>query len=104
MSNGIKAKFLLSSVMLSVGALAGCDGQRVFQEHPAENLSAEVLSAWHEGELPILRMQVDAARRGWILTPKGVIVFDFKSRKTVGAIPLPAWVWAGEPFGCTPDL
>ena len=61
--------------------------------------------AWHEGKLPILRFQMDAAReRGWILTRMGVLVFDFKSRQTLRYIPLPDWHWAGEPFGASPDL
>lgn len=57
------------------------------------------------GPLPILRMQKDAAReRGWMLTPRGVVVFDYKVGGTTAFVHLPEWVWAGDAFACPPDL
>ena len=60
--------------------------------------------ASHDGTTPILRMRMDAASRGWILTKTGVAVFDFKARRTVRLVEMPDWQWAGEPYGCQPDL
>jgi hypothetical protein len=57
------------------------------------------------GQASILQYQKDPARnRGWVLTPAGVFVIDFKQRSTVTHVPLPDWHWAGEPYGCTPTL
>jgi hypothetical protein len=63
-----------------------------------------VLDAWHAGSLPILRFRMDGAERGWALTPEGVVIFDFKTGRTARFVALPDWQWAGEPYGCTPDL
>lgn len=61
--------------------------------------------SWHAVADPILRFQKDEAReRGWILTPHGVVVVDYKARGTVAFVDLPQWVWVGEEFSCPPDL
>jgi hypothetical protein len=79
--------------------IIGCDAIAAQPELQA------VPEAWYAGELPILRFQADPAReRGWILTRMGVLVFDFKTRKTTGYVPLPEWVWAHEQFSNLPDL
>ena len=60
---------------------------------------------WFAAQAAILRYQKDPARnRGWVLTPDGVFMIDFNSRRTVMHVPLPDWHWAGEPYGCTPAL
>jgi hypothetical protein len=103
------------AVLLAAAMLAGCDGfasQRLQEpeKRASDTKSAEVLAqavppAWYKGELPILRFQEDTAReRGWILTRMGVLVFDFKTRQTIGHVSLPDWHWAGEQFSCAPDL
>jgi hypothetical protein len=86
MLNGIfgKSQSVVAVLLISIG-VAG--------EPNAQNLS------------PILRVQVDAARdRIWILTRNGVDIYDFKTQKATRHISLPDWHWAGEPFGCSPDL
>lgn len=103
------------TLVLAAAMLAGCDGfaSRRMQEpenSASQTKAAEVLAqvappAWYEGELPILRFQVDTARqRGWILTRMGVLIFDFTTRQTIGHVALPDWHWAGEKFSCPPDL
>jgi hypothetical protein len=98
---------------LAAAILVGCDGGPVgyvnaFENEklkPAEVLAQPVPPVWYEGELPILRVQLDRIReRGWILTPEGVRVFDIKTRQTTGTIPLPGWQWVGETFSCLPAL
>lgn len=52
-----------------------------------------------------LRRQVDPARdRLWVLTKSGVQLYDLKSRQEMRDIALPDWLWAGEPYGMSPDL
>ena len=52
-----------------------------------------------------IRHQVDEARgRVWILTRSGVVVIDVTAPHPIRRVPLPDWMWAGEPFGCLPDL
>ncbi|MEK6243100.1 MAG: hypothetical protein AABM33_01250 [Pseudomonadota bacterium] len=52
-----------------------------------------------------LRSQVDTARdRVWVLTRSGVQIYDLKSGLKTRDIALPDWIWAGEPYGCSPDL
>lgn len=52
-----------------------------------------------------LRRQVDAARnRVWLLAPDGVSVYDEAAPDRVTRVPLPNWLWVGEPYGCPPDL
>ncbi len=54
---------------------------------------------------PALRYQKDPSRnREWMLTSRGVTVFDNGARRTVTLVELPQWVWAGEAHMCPPDL
>jgi hypothetical protein len=72
---------------------------------PVEARTQSVPPVWYEDGLPILRFQLDKVReRGWILTPLGVLVFDFKTRQTTDYIPLPGWQWVGEEYSCLPTL
>lgn len=70
-------------------------------------LAATLVGLAHanDGDPNILRSQKDAAReREWLLTPKGVVLFDRKARPTPTLVPLPDWVWATEAYMCPPDL
>ena len=79
-----KSQSVAAVLLISIG-VAG--------EPSAQNLS------------PILKLQVDAVReRIWILTRSGVDIYNFKTQKRTGHVSLPDWHWAGEPFGCSPDL
>ncbi|MGB7543621.1 MAG: hypothetical protein WBM28_16595 [Burkholderiales bacterium] len=52
-----------------------------------------------------VRRQVDAARnRVWLLTRDGVSVYDKAAPDRVTRVPLPNWLWIGEPYGCLPAL
>ena len=63
------------------------------------------LSHANDGDPSVLRSQKDAAReREWLLTPKGVVVFERKARATPTVVPLADWVWAAEAYMCPPDL
>lgn len=87
----LQAGFL--AAVLSSGAIAN------------DGAGQSVPDAWHESRLPILRFQKDEAReRGWILTPRGVVVFDYKAQGSIAFVHLPQWVWVGEAFMCAPDL
>jgi hypothetical protein len=58
-----------------------------------------------EQSLPAMRLQVDAPRnRAWVLNPDAVYVYDIVQKKLIKRIELPDWSFAGEPFGCAPDL
>ena len=79
-----KSQSVAAVLLISIG-VAG--------EPSAQNLS------------PILKLQVDAVReRIWILTRSGVDIYNFKTQKRTAQVSLPDWHWAGEPFGCPPDL
>ena len=52
-----------------------------------------------------IRHQADQARgRIWVLTGSGVVVFDVAAPRPLRRVALPGWMWAGEPYGCLPDL
>jgi len=52
-----------------------------------------------------LRHQLDAERnRVWLLTGEGVAIFDAAAPDKVQRVPLTSWQFAGEPYGCLPDL
>jgi hypothetical protein len=71
----------------------------------AEEIGNTVPLGWHEEGQPVLRFQKDSARqRGWILTPTGVVVVDFKLRQSIALVQLPEWTWAGAEYSCVPDL
>jgi hypothetical protein len=51
------------------------------------------------------RIQLDAQRnRVWLLTDEGVVIYDAAAPDKVLPVPLPGWQFAGEPYGCLPDL
>ena len=93
-------------------AVAGFDGYCAsLQERDAnrpgltQNAAQDLPPAWFDGRLPILQFQKDPGRnRGWVLTPAGVYVVEFKLRRTVAHVALPDWHWAGVPYGCMPTL
>jgi hypothetical protein len=52
-----------------------------------------------------LRHQLDPERnRVWLLTREGVAIYDAAAPDKVLRVPLPGWEFAGEPYGCLPDL
>lgn len=52
-----------------------------------------------------IRDKLDAAHnRVWLLTGAGVAVYDAAAPDRVLQVPLPGWQFAGEPYGCLPDL
>ncbi len=54
---------------------------------------------------PQVRSRVDAERgRVWILTSRGVAVYDAAAHERLRRVLLPGWINAGEPYGCLPDL
>jgi hypothetical protein len=88
----IKSSVILSAVFISTASVAAEVGHTV-------------PPVWYEEGLQLLRFQKDPVReRGWILTPNGVLLFDFKMRQTTAHVRLPQWVWASEAFICLPDL
>jgi hypothetical protein len=52
-----------------------------------------------------IRHQLDSERnRVWLLTGEGVAIYDAAAPEKVLRVPLPGWQFAGEPYGCLPDL
>ena len=52
-----------------------------------------------------VRNQVDAARnRVWLLTRAGLAIYDAAAPDRIVQVPMPGWQFAGEPYGCLPDL
>jgi hypothetical protein len=69
------------------------------------SLAFALAAAGCDDKLQTLQFQKDLARdRDWVLTADGVTVLDLDSRRKVAQIPLPGWIWAGAPHGCTPAL
>jgi hypothetical protein len=90
----LRAMFLAG---LTAAATSGC----VVDAAP-ESVKASVKADQAVGKI---RHQVDEARgRIWVLTRSGVAVIDLASPRPIRRVPLPGWVWAGEPFGCLPDI
>jgi hypothetical protein len=59
----------------------------------------------HKTPLVEVRVQLDAERnRVWLLTRKGLALIDTLAPDTIRAIKLPDWQFAGQPYGCLPDL
>jgi hypothetical protein len=80
-----------------IAALTGCDLSEPLP-HAAQGASGPASQAIQ------LRYQVDPARnRVWSLTEQGVFLHESATLKKV-ALDLPAWQWAGAPYGCLPDL
>lgn len=91
MSNAIRLRVLGLAVLAA--AASGCSS-----EAAPESIDA--------GQAIVrIRHQVDQARgRVWLLTQSGIIVFDVNAPRSMRRLPLPDWMWAGEPYGCLPDL
>lgn len=52
-----------------------------------------------------VRHQLDAERnRVWLVTGEGLAIYDAAAPDKVQRVPIPGWSFAGEPFGCLPDL
>jgi hypothetical protein len=52
-----------------------------------------------------LRVREDPERdRRWVLRPSGVHLYRLGTGQYLRHIPLAGWYWAGEPYGCAPDL
>jgi hypothetical protein len=109
-----KIAFAGVGIALIAAAAAGYDGnsgssqapeRRAIRPGGAKQVSQALHPDWFAAQAPILQYQKDPARnRGWVLTPAGAFVIDFKLPRTVMHVPLPDWQWAGEPYGCTPTL
>jgi hypothetical protein len=97
MWNGNVAKARAVLLAASIASIAGCDtGTPPLQA--AQGASAP------QSQASPLRYQVDPARnRVWSLTQQGVFLHESATREKV-AVDLPAWQWAGAPYGCLPDL
>jgi hypothetical protein len=100
-----KSLFTLLLAGLALG-IAGCE------RHPAP-ASADLprvspfapSSRWHDGELPALRFQLDAARNQlWVLDGAGIDVFDVSERLHKRRVAIPDWIRVEEPYSCAPEL
>jgi len=61
--------------------------------------------SWYDGKQPIFRYRVDPVRnRAWVLAADGVHVYDLGTQKRIGSATLRDWIWAGEPYSCSPDM
>ncbi|HEY8051869.1 MAG TPA: hypothetical protein VIE42_03590 [Steroidobacteraceae bacterium] len=96
-------------------AVAGCDGDAasagirqtgdVSASESGASLIESILPDWYPGERPALRYRLDTVRgRLWVMTLGGIELYDIATRRKVAQIALPEWIWAGEPFSCSPDL
>jgi hypothetical protein len=93
MSNAIASAFFLAVLIVPLG---GCDIGTT--PGPTETAATGALLP------PQARYQVDRARnRVWFLSHEGVFLFERSSPGRV-ALPLPGWMWTGEPYSCLPDL
>jgi hypothetical protein len=91
MSNAIKLRVLGLAVLTA--AASGCVNEAAPESVKADQAVVKI------------RHQVDEARgRIWLLTRSGVVVFDVTAPRPIRRVPLPGWMWAGEPYGCLPDL
>lgn len=73
----------------------------------AFSLAAGNTGAAEVGKTPDvrLRIQLDAQRnRVWLLTDVGVAIYDAAAPDKVLRVPVPGWQFAGDPYGCLPDL
>jgi len=87
-----------TSVLVLAIVIAGCDLGAAPRDEQKRVSSVSLLRD------PGGRHQVDASRnRVWFLTEEGVFLYD-ASRPGRVAFDLPGLVWAGEPYGCLPDL
>jgi hypothetical protein len=67
--------------------------------------TAACVAALANDGAPALRFQKDSLRqREWMLTPRGVTLFEGVAPQRARVIELPGWVWAAEAYACPPDL
>jgi len=81
--------------------LAGC----IPQSEP-ERAAADPATSADRSDVQIipLRSQADPAHgRVWSLTPAGISLREVATGRSV-TMTLAGWHWAGEPFGCPPEL
>jgi hypothetical protein len=91
MGNAIKLRLL--GVAVLTAAVSGCFSEAA--QEPAMDVKA----------IARIRQQVDEARgRVWLLTQSGVVMVDLNAARHFRRVPLPGWMWVGEPGGCLPDL
>jgi hypothetical protein len=85
-------------ILVLAVVIAGCDLSAAPRDEQKRISSASPVRD------PGGRHQVDASRnRVWFLTKEGVFLYD-ASRPARVAFDLPGLLWAGEPYGCLPDL
>ncbi len=91
MRNAIKLRVMGFAALTATAS--GCNGEAAPESFKADHAVVEI------------RQRADPARgRIWVLTRSGVLVIDATSSRSIRRLPLPGWVWAGEPYGCPPDL
>jgi hypothetical protein len=100
-----KSLFIILLAGLALG-IAGCDRHPMPASADPPRVSAFTPPLrWHDGELPALRFQLDAARNQlWVLDGAAVDVFDVSERFHKRRIALPDWIRVDEPFSCAPEL
>jgi len=91
MRNAIKLRAFGFAVLTA--AVSGCNGEAAPESLEADHAAVKI------------RHLVDEARgRIWVLTRAGVVILDATSSRPLRRLALPGWIWAGEPYGCLPDL
>ncbi len=91
MSNAIKLRLLGLAVLTAT--VSGCNSEAASESVKADHAAVKI------------RHQADEARGHiWVLTRSGAVIFDATASRPIRRMPLPGWVWAGEPYGCLPDL
>lgn len=87
--------------MSSISLFAVCSAALVLSL-PVCNATAEKS---YRSSATKIRSQVDAERgRVWRLTSEGVAIYDAAAQDEPRHVLLPGWFYAGEPYGCLPDL
>jgi hypothetical protein len=96
MWNGNVGKARAVFLAVSIASIAACD-----MDAPSAQAGQGATAPQSQLQL---RYQVDPARnRVWSLTHQGVFLHESATLKKV-MLDLPAWQWAGAPYGCLPDL
>ncbi|HEX4328142.1 MAG TPA: hypothetical protein VH105_15070 [Burkholderiales bacterium] len=111
-----KIRRAIFAALLSAAVAAASDSPIFFAAaHAADKEAARDMASggrpgrlppgWTVGKLPVLHYREDTARnRVWLLAADGVHVFVLGTRKEIGHAVLKDWIWAGDPYGCAPDL
>ncbi|MDB5804378.1 MAG: hypothetical protein JWN73_1700 [Betaproteobacteria bacterium] len=111
-----KTRPVIFAALLFAAVAAASDSPLLFATaHAADKESAFGMASggqpghlppgWTVGKLPVLHYREDAARkRVWILAADGVHAYALGTRKEIGHAVLKDWIWAGDPYGCAPDL